>query len=110
MIWELRKVDDVDCQLDDSGVHVVINRVVEHRVDGDYAADFVKVRADLMSAEGEPIASFIGSANAVRKHLIRFMEEYPSKTANRRKISTEHASYIGYELLRAELTERFIQD
>jgi len=109
MTWELKEVDDVECQLDDSGVYVVINRIVERRADGDYIREFVKVRADLMTADNEPLVSFVGSANAVRKHLIRFLN-YRSWQRTKQFISLEHASYIGYELLRAEKQEGFVQD
>ena len=113
MTWELHKVDDIDPTIDDSGVYVVISRVETTRTFKDMVDYIVTVRADLMGRAGlgsYPIVSFIGEANAVRKHLIRFMEEYPSKTAHRRKISREHASYIGYELLRAENTPHYVQD
>lgn len=110
MTWELHKVEDIDATMDDSGVYVVINRVQGVRTFKDIVADVVQVRANLMgrglNSSDYPIVSFIGEANAVRKHLIGFLAvhrcEYP--------ISAEHASYIGYELLRAETTPHYVQD
>lgn len=118
MTWELREVSDVDCTMDDSGVYVVINRVVRTETHKEYSGERVLVRADLMQVysnrinelkQNVPIVSFIGSANNVRKHLIRFImermipvDQYP--------ISHEHASYIGYELLRAETDPNYVQD
>lgn len=102
MTWELRAVDDVECTMDDSGVYVVIHRVERAEAHKEYSGVRILVRADLMASEGdEPIISFIGKANAVRKHLIRYLD---------RPLSYEHASYIGYELLRAEVTPGYVQD
>jgi len=107
MVWKLLEVDEMDCTMDDCGFYVVINRVAERRADGDYIAEFVKVRADLMTKRNKPIVSFIGTANAVRKHLIKYIaDRYRSLGV----LSMEHASYIGYELCRAEKTPGYIQD
>lgn len=109
MAWELRKVeDDLECTIDSSGVHVVINRLEERREIRDYVAEFVTVRADLMTTDGEPIVSFSGSANAVRKHLIRYLNMHQLDFQS--QISHEHASYIGYELMRAEAMPHYVQD
>lgn len=104
MTWELKPVKDIDATLDESGVYVVINRIVTTDTHKQYAGERVVVRADLMTSAGEPIVSFIGKANAVRKHLIRFNEGLMPA------MSLEHASYIGHELLRAELDPRYVQD
>lgn len=116
--WKLQEVEDVETTLDDSGLYVIINRVVETRTFKDREADVVRVRADLMKqAPGddyhEPIVSFIGSANAVRKHLIRFLDNAGlgfTLADVHHSISREHASYIGYELLRAETDRAYVQD
>ena len=114
MKWELKKVEDIECTMDDSGVYVVINRVkvgsFDHRFD-DYPM-LTAVRADLMTASHEPIMSWQGSANAVRKHLIRFLADPQNFGADIRihRLSLEHASYIGYELLRAETDRHYVQD
>lgn len=118
MIWELREVKDIEATLDDSGVYVVINRVVTERTFKDIVGDVVRVRADLMARveadtankvvaadTDEPIVSFIGDANAVRKHLIAYIEQHCCPP-----FSHEHASYIGYELLRAETDPHYVQD
>ena len=91
MGWTLTEVQDTDCLMDDSGVYVTIHRV----------------RADLMDCNDEPITSFIGTANAVRKAVIRFLT---GAGPIGYLISAEHASYIGYELLRAETDPKFVQD
>ncbi len=94
--------------MDDSGVYVVINRVVDTVTHKQYAGERVRVRADLMTAKDEPIVSFIGTANAVRKHLIHFLAEYLNLRWT--AFSREHASYIGCELLRAETDPQYVQD
>lgn len=112
MTWELKHVDDVKRIKDDSGIYVRIHRIArkpfDHRTD-----DFLtstEVRADLISytpaAGDKPIMSWQGTANAVRKHLIWFMDESPDIFP----LSYEHASYIGYELLRAETDPHYVQD
>jgi len=98
MTWELREVKDTECTMDDSGVYTVIHRTADGRV-----------RADLMAVKGsEPIVSFIGTANAVRKALIRYLSN--NRIGTHPYISQEHASYIGYELLRAEMDPNYVQD
>ena len=106
MTWELREVDDVECVLDDSGLYVVINRFETERTFKDMADTVITVRADLMTADHEPLMSWQGSANAVRKALARYLEEYHGINHP----SMEHMSYIGYELLRAEITPHYEQD
>lgn len=120
MTWQLHHVEEMECTLDDCGYHVVINRIEKQRVFKDRAATLVTVRADLMGREyidssgpsdrpmrPVPIVSFQGSANAVRKYLIRYITD---RFASLGYPSPEHASYIGYELLRAELTPHYVQD
>ena len=112
MTWELKEVEDIDCTMDDSGVYGIINRRVEKRNFKDRIGDVIRVRADLMQIDpdhtsrcDEPIVSFIGSADAVRKHLMRYL------TVMRiNPISLEHASYIGRELERAETKWDYVQD
>ncbi len=117
MDWELRRVEDTDAVIDDSGVYVVVHRVETPETHKEYSGIRVTVRADLMRVDSEPIKgpeeeaaacimSFQGTANAVRKALARFW----SNDNMYRPISMEHASYIGYELLRAELTPNYQQD
>lgn len=108
MQWELRHVDDVEAVLDDSGVYVVVHRIEQTETHKEYSGVRVSVRADLMGPGNEPIISFKGTANAVRKALIRFLDDYHMVASG--PISSEHASYIGYELLRAELTPGYVQD
>ena len=77
------------------------------------AGDIVRVRADLMTTKGDEYASvmsWIGTANNVRKHLIQFVRMNTRIGSPLFFISLEHASYIGYELLRAEMDENYVQD
>ena len=107
MEWELRQVEDVEAVLDDSGVYVIVHRIEHTETHKEYSGIRVSVRADLMKDDGSAIVSFEGTANAVRKALIKFlMDRFP----NLGLFSREHASYIGYELLRAELTPGYVQD
>lgn len=109
MAWELEQVKPIDCTLDDSGVYTVIHRVVKAETHKQYAGDRLLIRVDVLDNEGgEPIRSFIGNGNDVRKAVIAFMGDcvYPSP----RRFSQEHASYIGYEIARAEADENYVQD
>lgn len=105
MEWELKEVGDIDCTMDDSGLYVVINRVVGSAMEPTNR-DIIRVRADLMASDNEPIMSWIGSANNIRKHMIQYIRENYGYAV----ISSEHASYIGYELLRAETDPQYVQD
>ena len=120
MQWELREVQDTECTMDDSGVYVVVHRVVTTETHKEYSGERVSVRADLMGqryvdssgstdgpTEDYAIMSWVGTANAVRKALIRFMADPMVRTGY---LSPEHASYIGYELLRAETDSNYVQD
>jgi len=101
---ELQAQDEPECTLDDSGVYVVVNRVVERETHKEYAGERVRVRADIMTASDEPLISFLGSASHVRKVIAAWL------TTQGFSLSLEHASYIGSELMRAELDPRFVQD
>lgn len=111
--WKLVEVDDVDCTLDDSGLYVVINRIETQDTHKGISGVRVIVRADLM-LKNEPVRSFIGKANDVRKALIGYMAEiyWPQcKILDLPQgVSFEHASYIGWELHRAETTPGYVQD
>ena len=114
MEWKLRHVEDTEAVLDDSGVYVVVHRVEKTETHKGYSGIRVSVRADLMRTDAEernmdaPIMSFQGSANAVRKALVRFIHDYIASPT--KYLSTEYAAYIGYELHRAESTPNFVQD
>ena len=120
MNWELRHVEDTEAILDNSGVYVVIHRIERTETHKGYSGIRVSVRADLMGIvttesittqrPDEPIMSFQGSANAVRKALIRFLDQTPPWNYGIKVISLEHTAYIGYELHRAESTPNFVQD
>jgi len=93
MIWELKQVKDIDWKQDDSGYYALINYV-----NGE-------VRLDIMTNSDMPCISFQGTAKAVRKNALRYCDD------NGIMLSAEHSSYIGYELLRAEIEkENYTQD
>jgi len=80
--WTLVKVPELSWIQDNSTLYGVI-----------YAMPGSLVRVDIMSTlDDVPMRSYVGKANDVRKAIAR---DWP--------ISAEHASYIGYELARAEL-------
>ena len=98
MAWTLKHVEESECTMDDSGMYVVVNRRNDETV-----------RADLMATGSDrPIRSLEGTANAVRKALIRAIVGECAVAG--RFISPEHASYIGYELARAEADADYVQD
>ncbi len=109
MNWELRKVEDIECTLDDSGIYTIINRIPCTAC----PALSATVRLDLMPAVSSdepaplhgPIMSWQGTANNVRKAVVKFTNLHLFNG-----ISREHASYIGYELHRAETDPNYVQD
>ena len=110
MTWELREVEDIECTLDDSGVYTVIHRIKTRY--GNYRQTPiapVHVRLDLITASVEPLMSWQGTANNVRKAVIAFLDERNDEYYCC-DISAEHASYIGYELHRAETDPNYVQD
>lgn len=111
MQWELIEVtEDVPCTMDDSGIYVIVNRYVRTITHKQYSGERIRIRIDVMTEGNEPIRSFIGdNPNAVRKAVIHFLNsnEY---AWNHRSISSEHASYIGYDIHRAFTDPQFVQD
>lgn len=106
MVWELIEAKDRECTIDESGLYAIINRSVKTETHKEYSGTRILVRADLMDEQDEPIRSWQGTANNVRKHLIAYIAEHYGYAA----ISSEHASYIGYELMRAEMDSNYVQD
>ena len=98
-MWKLIKAMPIKATMDNSGVHVVIHRMRIQATEEGLAC----VRADLMDSD-EPIVSFIGPAENVRKHLMKYIRE------STYFISCEHASYIGAELYRASIDPAYCQD
>ena len=105
---ELEQVKPIDCTMDDSGIYTVIHRVVKTETHEEYSGERVFVRVDVMNTDNEPIHSFIGDANDVRKTVIRYLEDFNYPLVHR--FSREHASYIGYEIARAEADPNYKQD
>lgn len=103
--WELIEAEPIECTLDDSGIYTVINRIKSDKVHKGYPDNRIFVRCDIMTTDDEPLVSFQGSENDVRKHVIRWIKE-----DTWRRISTEHASYIGRGLFRAVHDFHYIQD
>ena len=105
-MWELEKVTEQECTLDDSGVYTVINR------GGRDNGKKVVIRVDVMQTEDDrPLRSFVGDGNDVRKCVIAWLNSPELlNTTSKGRISTEHASYIGYEIARAMSDENYIQD
>ena len=111
MKWKLNQAEDVECTLDDSGVYTVINRQKKMEIGKQNYVERVTIRVDIFSKNpnnnGDDIAlqSFEGAGNAVRKAVANWLEHYPDCGY----ISTEHGSYIGYEIARAMLDKHYVQ-
>ncbi len=115
MDWKLNQSEETEYTPDNSGVYTIINKVTEVEYTKGVRTVSKSVRCDIMrESDNEPLQSFVGSANAVRKDAIRWISNYacPRVLPNDKEvnhISTEHASYIGYELARAETIEDYVQ-
>ena len=111
-MWKLIEAMPVETTLDASGVHVVIHRVVTKETHKEYSGERILVRADLMGDDNEPIVSYIGPAENVRKRLIGYIVDHGSGYDWRTGMgmSLEHASYIGAELYRASIDPAYCQD
>ena len=110
-MWKLIEAMPVETTLDASGVHVVIHRVVTKETHKEYSGERILVRADLMGDDNEPIVSYIGPAENVRRRLIGYIMEhgYGEGGYAGPGMSLEHASYIGAELYRASIDPMFVQ-
>ena len=86
--WKLIKVEETEWRQDTSGIFTLIS----------YCPDGT-VRLDVMTDKYEPVISFQGTAENVRKVAINWVAAYQGFLG----FSPEHASYIGSELARAEL-------
>ena len=93
-MWKLVKVSKTEWQQDDSKYYSLIVYVGEGAV-----------RLDLMLHVQEPVISFQGQVDDVRKAAMQYVDE------NCCNISAEHAAYIGSELTRAAfLEDEYVQD
>ena len=98
--WQLIKCDAIEWQQDESGYYTIINFInvdekTEERI----------VRMDIMTTSDQPMISFQGIAENVRKCAMQYADEHCWN------MSLEHAAYIGYELHRAaEQGTEYIQD
>ena len=102
--WELIEAEPINCTLDDSRIYTAIHRKTSDKVHKGYPDSRVFVRCDIMTTDDNPLVSFQGLEDNVRKHVIEWIEEHGFE------ISTEHASYIGRELLRAVHDFNYNQD
>ena len=91
MIWKLKKVGHLDWIQDDSGHYTYIHSV-----------EIGIVRLDIMTTDNDPVMSFQGKADDVRKAVMRWFQSRISQKAGL-GISLEHAAYIGAELTKAEI-------
>lgn len=111
--WKLRTItDDIECTLDNSGIYCTINRIVDNQHSKGYIGQAVSVRVDIMGIDDaadrdEPVMSFVGKADNVRKAVMRYLTS--RQNGRTWTISGEHASYIGSEIARAELNEHYVQ-
>ena len=85
--WNINIVDDTEFRQCPSGIYCLIY----------WQLQTSNVRIDLMSDKHEPIQSFVGSAENVRKHTMRFLAEHVPD------VSLEHAAYIGSQLQLADV-------
>lgn len=92
--WQLVKCENIEWKQDKSGYYTLINYVGNGLI-----------RLDIMSVDNNPLMSFEGTAEAVRKNAMQYADE------NCFNLSAEHAAYIGYELLRCDMQRKlYIQD
>ena len=95
MVWELIKVSETEWRQDSSKYYSLIA----------YVEPDNQVRLDLMLHVQEPVISFQGKADDVRKAAMQHIDQ------NCIRISAEHAAYIGSELTRAAmLKNEYVQD
>lgn len=93
--WKLQNVDNIEYTPDKSGIYVLINWIVDKE----------SVRLDIMSDNHEPIQSFCGKAENVRKAVMRYLSD------GLNFVSLEHAAYIGNELTKADFMRiDYVQD
>jgi len=101
--WKINRVDNTEYKPDDTGIYVLIYWDVKTE----------SVRLDFMSRKHEPIQSFCGTAENVRKHSMRYIHKisrvnWPNSGFD---ISLEHAAYIGSELQLADVMRiDYVQD
>ena len=109
--WKLNEIGNIECTMDNSGVYTIISRIEKKSTHKQYTGVVVTIRVDVMGLADEPLQSFVGKGNDVRKaviaYLLKLEYEYRFDGVN---ISEEHYSYIGYEISRAMTTENYIQD
>ena len=95
MNWELIKVNETEWKQDTSGIFTLIS----------YCPDGT-IRLDVMTTKYEPVISFQGKAENVRKMAVRYLAENYYADG----FSHEHSSYIGEQLAKADLLkEKYIQ-
>ena len=93
--WQLNRIEaDQPCVLDNSGIYAAIH----------YIAGGI-IRIDLMDNDNNPVQSFSGKADNVRKVFCDYLDQ------NRYALSYQHISYIGQEIAKAAIQKHdYIQD
>ncbi len=95
--WKLHIVSEIKWQQDNSRLMVYVNWTVDDNI-----------RVNVMTIDGcEPVISFQGTADDVRKALMQWLcdnaNELEADGLCRGWLSLEHAAYIGAEIAKAEL-------
>ena len=99
--WKLNHVDSIEWIKDTSGIYCLINWDVKTNT----------VRLDIMSDNHEPLQSFQGDADNVRKHAMRWLSDNVKSNNGIVSVSLTHAAYIGSELQLADIMRiDYIQD
>lgn len=98
--WQLNRVDDIDWTPDKSGLYCLI--VWDVKTD--------TVRIDFLSDDHDPIISFAGASDNVRKAVGRWIDSrFEQHTSD--KLSASHIAYIGSELQKADVMRiDYVQD
>ena len=120
MTWELidlKNSKEIGCTMDNSGIYTVINRIDETVHCKGHSMGKVFIRVDVMTTNDEPLRSFVGDGNNVRKNAMNWLWDKYSCDSEPNEdggftgdITIEHASYIGFEISRAMLDKHYKQD
>ena len=95
IVWQLNRIEaDQPCIMDNSGVYTTV-----HYITGGI------IRIDLFDNDNNPLQSFSGKADNIRKVFCEFLD------LNGYMLSYQHVSYIGQEITKAAMLKTdYIQD
>ncbi len=103
-IWELHKVKDVPTIIDETTtLYTVIHRNSVTETHKQYTGKRDLVRVDVMDSDNEPVISFQGTGDDVRRAVLQWWE------LEGHSITADHAGYIGYEIHRAMVDPDYVQ-